>query len=201
MNKIFSLLTIVSNYETPMWAKIGIQVFMWLAVVSQVFLLVPDMIHVIKTRDTRENKWFKWIVWFVCSSCWIAYSVFLTWENIPLGEVIGLAIAELINLVCLFVIYGIKWHNIRMAKKFNLTEAQWCSLLHTVYIAKKTLSEPIRYKLKKACKNLSPKEKIELYINALRLYNVAKNVKRNIKRTAKKVARRVIKTAKRKRAK
>ncbi|MBQ0045418.1 MAG: hypothetical protein KBS35_00815 [Mycoplasma sp.] len=200
MNKIFNLLTLVSNYETPLWAKIAIQVSMWLAVVSQIFLLVPDMMHVIKTKDTRENKWFKWIVWFVCSAGWIAYSVFLTWENIPIMEVVGLAVSEGINLVCLFIIYGIKIYNIVMAKKFDLTEAQWCSLLHTVYIAKKTLSNHTRYKLKKACKDLSTKEKIELYINALRKYNVAKNVKRNIKRTAKKVAKRVIRKAKKKRA-
>lgn len=199
MAKIFYLLTYVSNYETPLWAKIAIQVSMWLAVASQIFLLVPDMLHVIKTRDTRDNKWFKWIVWFVCSACWIAYSVFLTWENIPIGEVVGLAVAEAINLVCLFVIYGIKLHNIRLAKKFGLTEAQWCSLLHTVYIAKKTLSDKVRDKLKLACKDLNKKEKMELYIDALRLYNVARNVKRGIKHTAKKVAKRVIRKAKKKR--
>lgn len=200
MDKIFSLLTIVSNYETPNWAKIAIQVSMWVAVVSQIFLLVPDTVHVIKTKDTRDNKWLKWIVWFVCSSCWIAYSILLTWEDISILEVIGLGISELANLVCLFIIYGVKIYNIAIAKKFELTEAQWCSLLHTVYIAKKTLSKKTRNKLKKACKDLSTKERAELYIDALRKYKVAKNVNSNIRHTAKKVVKRVIKKANKKRA-
>lgn len=200
MAKIFYLLTNVSNYETPTWAIIAIQVSMWLAVTSQIFLLVPDTLHVVKTRDTRENKWFKWVVWFVCSACWIAYSIFLTWENIPIGEVVGLAISEAVNLICLFIIYGIKIYNIVMAKKFGLTEAKWCSLLHTVHVAKKSLPPQIRARLKKACKNLSTKEKIELYISSMRKYNIAKDVKLGIRRTAKKIAKRVIRKAKKKRA-
>lgn len=194
----FILLTKVSNSSAPMWANIAIQVSMWLAVVSQIFLLVPDMFYVIRTKDTRENKWFKWIVWFVCSASWICYSIFLTWENIPISEVVGLAVSEALNLICLFVIYSIKIHNIRMAKKFNLTEAQWCSLLRTVHIAKKTLDKMSRWKLKQACKNLSPKEKAELYIDALKKYRVAAKVKRNISKTAKTVAKSVIKKAKKK---
>lgn len=194
----FILLTKVSNSVAPLWANIAIQVSMWLAVVSQIFLLVPDMLYVIKTKDTRENKWFKWIVWFVCSAAWICYSIFLTWENIPISEVVGLAISEALNLVCLFVIYSIKIHNIRMAKRFNLTESQWCSLLRTVHIAKKTLDKSSRWKLKQACKDLSAKEKAELYIDALKKYRVASKVRKGISKTAKTVAKSVITKAKKK---
>lgn len=196
----FVLLTKVSNITTPLWAYVSIQVTMWLAVVSQIFLLVPDMLHVVKTRDTRDNKWAKWIVWFICSSAWIAYSVLMLWDNIPLEEIIGLGISEAANLVCLFVIYGIKIYNIWAAKKYGLTESRWCALLHTVYIAKKALPKPIRHKLKKACKNLSKREKVELYIDAFREHNVGTKVRHTIKKTAKKVAKTVIKSAKEKRA-
>lgn len=196
MDQKFCLLTNVSNYSTPMWAIIAIQVTMWLAVATQIFLLVPDMALVLRTRDTRENKWMKWIVWFACSASWIAYSIFLTWENIPIYEVVGLAVAEFLNLICLFVIYGIKIYNIVIAKRVNLTEKQWCALQHTVYIAKKTLSKKMRRKLRYACRNLSKQEKMQLYINALKKYNVKKTVNHSIKRTAKKVTKRVIHSAK-----
>ncbi|MCQ3908405.1 MAG: hypothetical protein MJ200_02380 [Mycoplasmoidaceae bacterium] len=59
MSEFLRLLTKVSNNSAPNWAHIAIQVSMWVAVASQIFLLVPDMIFVIRTKDTRENKWFK----------------------------------------------------------------------------------------------------------------------------------------------
>ncbi len=183
-----------------MWAFIGIQVSMWLAVVSQIFLLVPDMLHVVKTKDTRDNKWFKWIVWFICSGSWISYSIFMLWENISIWEVVGLAISETFNLVCLFVIYGVKIRNIIIAKQWNISERQLCALYNTVYLAKKQLSRSMRKKLKQSCKDLSHKEKIELYLNAFKAYNTAHNVNRKIKKAAKKVAKKVIKSAKKKRA-
>ena len=192
----FILLTKVSNSTAPTWANIAIQVSMWLAVASQIFLLVPDLVFTIRTRDTRENKWFKWIVWFVCSAAWIAYSVFLTWEDIPIQEVVGLAVSEGVNLICLFTIYVIKIYNIIMAKKLGLTERQWCALNKAVYVAKKTLPKPIRKKLRIACKNLSSKEKAELYIDALKKYNVKRNIRHSIKHEAKKVAKSVIKSVK-----
>lgn len=192
----FILLTKVSNSVAPTWANIAIQVSMWIAVATQIFLLVPDMVFTMRTRDTRENKWFKWIVWFICSSAWIAYSVFLTWEDIPVQEIVGLAVAEGFNLISLFIIYGIKIYNIVVAKKLDLTESQWCALNKAVYIAKKTLPRPMRRKLKRACKGLSRKESAELYINALRKHNVKHTVNKNIKREAKKVAKSVIKSAK-----
>lgn len=198
--EFLSYLLLVSNGATPEWAKTAIQVSMWLAVLSQIFLLVPDLLFTIKTRDTRENKWFKWIVWFVCSACWIAYSIFLTWETIPLEEVIGLAISEGANLICLFIIYSIKINNIRLAKKFDLTEKQWCALQNSIHLAKKTLSKPTRKKLKRACKRLTVQEKARLYIDAMKKYNVAKSVRRNVKKNAKKVARSVIKRAKKKKS-
>ena len=199
MTKFLSLLTNVSNNSVPIWAHGAIQASMWIAVISQIFLLVPDMINVIRTRDTRENRWFKWIVWFVCSAAWICYSMFLIWENIPIEESIGLAVSEGANLICLFIIYGIKIKNIRMAKHLNITEKQWCSLLNSIYVAKKALSKPIKKGLAKACKHLTPKEKFQLYIEVLKTYRVAYKVKRTITKTAKKVAKGIIRTAKQKR--
>ncbi len=196
MTENFSLLTIVSNnigQNVPDWAKIAIQVSMWVAVAAQFFLLVPDMIHVLKTKDTRENKWYKWIVWFICSSAWICYSIFLLWENIPLQEVIGLAVAEAINLICLFVIYGIKIINIVRAKKFGLTEKQWCWLMNAFYVAKKSLSKPILHKLKDLCKDMTVKERAELYIDALKIHKFGRKVKKSIKKTAKHIAKDIIK--------
>lgn len=192
----FILLTKVSNSGAPTWANVAIQVSMWLAVATQIFLLVPDMLLTMRTRDTRENKWGKWVVWFICSAAWIAYTVFLTWEDIPISEVIGLAISEGINLICLFIIYGIKIYNIIIAKKVGLTEKEWCGLNRAVYVAKKTLPREMRRKLRKACKDLSRKEKAELYIDALRKHNVGHNVRHSIRHEAKKVARSVIKKAK-----
>lgn len=198
MNNFLSLLTIVSNNVVPEWIRIVIQVSMWVAVASQIFLLVPDLIYTIRTRDTRENKWFKWIVWFVCSACWIIYSVFLIAEDIPISEIVGLAISEGVNLICLFIIYGIKIRNIVIAKRLRITEKQWCALLHTMFIAKKTLSDTTKQRLRKACKNLTIEQRTKLYIKALKKFKVQQQVNKTIKHTATKVAKKVIKAANKK---
>lgn len=199
MNELFSLLTIVSNNSAPTWAYIAIQVSMWVAVASQIFLLVPDMIFVIRTKDTRENKWFKWIVWFLCSAGWICYAIFLTWENIPIEEAVGLVVSESANLICLLIIYGIKIRNIVISKQIGLTEKQWCSLQHTFYLTKKALSKPIKKALKKAYKHLSPRERLELYISVIRTHRVARQLNHTIRKAAKKVAKQMIKKANKKR--
>ncbi|XQP55003.1 MAG: hypothetical protein ACOQNV_02610 [Mycoplasmoidaceae bacterium] len=200
MSEIFSLLTIVSNNSVPNWAHIAIQISMWVAVVSQIFLLVPDMIFVIRTKDTRENKWFKWIVWFLCSAGWICYAIFLTWENIPIEEVVGLVVSEGVNLICLFIIYSVKIRNIVIAKRIGLTERQWCSLQHSFYLIKKAMSKPIRKSLRKAYRHLTPTERLKLYISVIRTHRVAHQLKRTVQRAAKKVARQMIKKANKKRA-
>lgn len=199
MSEIFSLLTKVSNNLTPSWAHIAIQVSMWVAVASQIFLLVPDMIFAIRTKDTRENKWFKWIVWFLCSAGWICYAIFLTWENIPIEEAVGLVVSEGINLICLFIIYSIKIHNIRIAKRIGLTERQWCSLQHSFYLVRKAMAKPVRKELKKAYRHLTPRQRLELYISVIRTHRVAHQLKQTIRRAAKKVAKQMIKKVNKKR--
>ncbi len=199
MSEKFGLLTIVSNNSAPTWAYIAIQVTMWVAVVSQIFLLVPDMVFVIRTKDTRENKWFKWIVWFLCSAGWICYAIFLTWENIPIEEAVGLVVSETANLICLLIIYGIKIRNIVVAKRIGLTEKQWCSLQHSFYMVKKALSKRMRKKLRKACHHLSSRERLELYISVIRTHRVSKQLQKTIQKAAKRVAKQMIKKAKKKR--
>lgn len=196
MNEIFELLTIVSKFSSSNWTYIAIQVSMWIAVASQIFLLVPDMAFVVRSKDTRQNKWFKWIVWFVCSAGWISYAIFLIWDEIPIEETVGLIVSEGFNLICLMIIYGVKLRNIIIARRIGLSEERWCYLQNSFYFIKKAMPKPIRQNLKKACKNLTPTKRLELYVKVIRSRGMAERLKQTFTNEAGKVAKQMIKKTK-----
>lgn len=101
-----------------------LQFFMWFACATQLFLLGPDCVKILKTRNTCDEKTWKFLVWIFCSCSWIVYAIFLLDET-SIIEIIGLIVSEAFNIVCVVYMIVMKIINIKCAKKMHLSEEEW----------------------------------------------------------------------------
>lgn len=102
-----------------------IQIFMWVAVLLTFVLLIPGVWQVLKTRNTISISKWMYILYPICSIAWITYAILLIFENTPIQEVIGIAVAEGLSMVLACYILTMKLKNIYEAKKQHMTEAEW----------------------------------------------------------------------------
>ena len=98
---------------------------MWLAVLFTFVLLVPGVWQVLKTRNTISISKWMYILYPICSIAWITYAILLIFENTPMYEVIGIAIAEGLSMILALYILIVKLQNIHEAKKQHMSEVEW----------------------------------------------------------------------------
>ena len=121
-----------------------------------------------------NNKYIKFLVWFICSAAWIVYAVLMAYDNLPVEEIVGLTISEGFNLICLFVIYGIKFWNIHEAKKNKMTESEYCTLNYIKYVAKQKLPK-IGIRSKKDLSKYFTQKEIDTFVRkAKKLHKMIK---------------------------
>lgn len=126
-----------------MTLSVLIQIFMWIAVASQFFLVVPDVMRVFKTRNTVDIKKSYFIVWLLCSLGWILYAILVFVSgDLPIEEIIGMIISETFNVLCIVYILTMKLINVKAAKYLHLKEKEW----YEQYKKNKELKSKLRAK-------------------------------------------------------
>ncbi|MDR0739584.1 MAG: hypothetical protein LBF00_01710 [Mycoplasmataceae bacterium] len=102
-----------------------VQIFMWVAVLLTFVLLIPGVWQVLKTRNTVSISKWMYIIYPICSITWIIYAILLIFEDTPIQEVIGIAVAEGLSMLLACYILIVKLKNIYESKKQHMTEAEW----------------------------------------------------------------------------
>lgn len=104
-----------------------LQVFMWIGVLLTFITLLPEIIQVIKTKNTTSISLWMYVLYPLCGLAWIAYAILLYFEdaNIEIWDVIGLALSEVIATIFSLIVLVYKMINVYKAKNAHMTEAEW----------------------------------------------------------------------------